>query len=61
MATTVGLWRLAFLLLRIQPHLVVNEFPFPVIPAQLVVTLMQKVGMVVKTVLSAVSYSLWRW
>jgi len=42
------------------PHLVVNEFPFPVIPAQSVGTLMRKVGMAVKTVLSAVTYSLWR-
>jgi len=49
-----------FFLLRIQPHLVISKFPFPVIPAQSVGTLMQKVGMAVKTVLSTVSYSLWR-
>jgi len=39
------------------PHLVVDKFPFPVTPAQSVGTLMRKVGMEVKTVLSAVSYS----
>jgi len=42
------------------PHLVVNKFPFPVIPAQAVGILMQNVGMVVKTVLSDVTYSFWR-
>jgi len=42
------------------PHRAVDEFLFPVIPAQLVGTLMQKVRMAVKTVLSAISYSLWR-
>jgi len=42
-------------------HLVVNEFPFLVIPGQSVGTLMQKVGMAVKMVLSAISYSLCSW
>ena len=46
--------------LCIQPHLSVYKFPFLVIPAQSVGPLMQKVGMAVKTVLSPVSYSLWR-
>jgi len=45
---------------RYSPHIVVIEFPFPVTTAQSVGILMRKVGMAIKTVLSAVSYSLWR-
>jgi len=43
-----------------RPHLVVDEFPFPVISAQLVGILMQKVGMAIKTDFSAITYNIWR-
>jgi len=57
--TTVGPWRWAFFVLQIQPpsyyRISVSGDPFTIGRH-----LMRKVGMAVKSVLSAVSYSLWR-
>jgi len=44
----------------VRRHLVIKEFPFLVTPAESVGILMREVGMAVKAVLSAVSYTLWR-